>query len=160
MRAPEPPANFITITRAAGELIINHYCLIFILQHGSGWARSDLSVPVGGGDVWARMAPWWGRARGCGPTGPPQCNGAGWRPYHVSPVILSPFVPTLQVLWGGRGPPGGLSVRPQVPQAQLCSAPPQGAPPAMSSSSQPSSPSALASPSSCAASASGASADW
>uniref|UniRef100_A0A8B9CYM8 Synaptotagmin 7 n=1 Tax=Anser brachyrhynchus TaxID=132585 RepID=A0A8B9CYM8_9AVES len=97
MRAPEPLANFITITRSAGELIINDYCLIFILQHSYGHARSGLAashrwlgrerrpVPTprwGSGDVTARMPPQGGSYTGVGLSGagvPPNLHAAAGR---------------------------------------------------------------------------------
>lgn len=95
MRAPEPLANFITITRSAGELIINDYCLIFILQHSYGHARSGLAashrwlgrerrpVPTPG---WQRgwhgtdatpggVLHGGGPERGWGPAKPLRCSG-------------------------------------------------------------------------------------
>lgn len=97
MRAPEPLANFITITRSAGELIINDYCLIFILQHSYGHARSGLAashrwlgrerrpVPTPG---WQRgwhgtdatpggVLHGGGPERGWGPAKPPAAAGRG-----------------------------------------------------------------------------------
>lgn len=111
MRAPEPLANFITITRSAGELIINDYCLIFILQHSYGHARSGL----------AASHRWLGRERRPVPTPGWQ---RGWHGADATPGGVlhgggpergwgARQTPTLQQgeVWGGAGWHRGLSAR-------------------------------------------------